>query len=105
VDGSLHQLLPVVEFGATLGWRMTVADHRPAYADAIRFPRARRVLLARPDELARHVDLATFDAAVIMSHHLATDLAGLAAGVIRRASRSPSSRRSRPASMDIAAMR
>ncbi len=75
--GAGPDVLPMVEFGATLGWHITVVDHRPTYADATRFPRARQVLLARPDELARLVDLAKFDAAVIMSHHLATDLAGL----------------------------
>ncbi len=68
---------PVVEFGATLGWRVTVADHRPAYADPARFPRARLVLQATPSQLAQQVDLERFDAAVIMSHHLATDLAAL----------------------------
>ena len=76
--GGGPDTLPVVEFGATLGWRITVADHRPAYADAARFPRARRVLLTRPHDLASHVDLSSFDAAVIISHHLATDLAALA---------------------------
>ena len=76
--GGGPDALPLVEFGATLGWRVTVADHRPAYADATRFPRARRVVLTSPAELAQHVDLARFDAAVIMSHHLATDLAALA---------------------------
>ncbi len=77
--GGGPDALPVVEFGATLGWRVTVADHRPAYADPARFPRARRVLLTTPVELAQHVDLARFDAAVVMSHHIATDLAALAA--------------------------
>jgi len=70
---------PVVEFGAALGWRVTVADHRPAYADTVRFPRARRVLLSTPAELAQHLDLTRFDAAVVMSHHIATDLAALEA--------------------------
>jgi xanthine dehydrogenase accessory factor len=75
--GGGPDALPVVEFAATLGWRVTVADHRPAYAEAARFPRARRVALTTPAELARQLDLAAFDAAVIMSHHLATDLAAL----------------------------
>jgi xanthine/CO dehydrogenase XdhC/CoxF family maturation factor/CTP:molybdopterin cytidylyltransferase MocA len=75
--GGGPDALPVVEIGATLGWRVTVADHRPAYADPARFPRARRVLLATPPQLDRHVDLARFDAAVVMSHHIATDLAAL----------------------------
>ncbi|MDH5273738.1 MAG: XdhC/CoxI family protein, partial [Gammaproteobacteria bacterium] len=43
--GGGPDALPVVEFGATLGWRVSVADHRPAYADPARFPRARHVLL------------------------------------------------------------
>lgn len=79
VVGAGPDALPVVEFAGTLGWRITLADHRPAYADADRFPRAQRVLLARPDEIAEQVNLSRFDAAVIMSHHLATDRAALAA--------------------------
>jgi CTP:molybdopterin cytidylyltransferase MocA len=75
--GGGPDAVPVIELGATLGWRMTVADHRPAYADEARFPRARRVLLATPGQLGQHVDLAHFDAAVVMSHHIATDLAAL----------------------------
>jgi len=77
--GGGPDALPVVEIGATLGWRVTVADHRPAYADPARFPRARRVLLTTPPQLQQHVDLARFDAAVVMSHHIATDLAALGA--------------------------
>ena len=77
--GGGPDALPVVEIGATLGWRVTVADHRPAYADPARFLRARRVLLATPLQLEQQVDLARFDAAVVMSHHIATDLAALEA--------------------------
>lgn len=77
--GAGPDALPVVEFAATLGWRVTLVDHRPAYADAARFPHAQRVLAARPGEIARELDLSRFDAAVVMSHHLATDLASLTA--------------------------
>jgi len=77
--GGGPDALPVVEFGAALGWRVTVADHRPAYADTLRLPRARRVLLSTPAQLAQQVDLTQFDAAVVMSHHIATDLAALEA--------------------------
>jgi len=69
---------PLVEFGATMGWRMTVVDHRSAYANPALWPRAHHVLNARPAEYAQHFDLAEFDAAVIMSHHMPTDLASLA---------------------------
>ena len=75
--GAGPDAVPVVDLAASLGWRVTVADHRPAYAAASKFPRARRVVLSAPDELPQHLDLAAFDAAVIMTHHFATDLAAL----------------------------
>jgi xanthine dehydrogenase accessory factor len=75
--GAGPDAVPVVEFAASLGWRVTVADHRPAYAAEVKFPRARRVVLSTPKELPQHLNLAAFDAAVIMTHHFATDLAAL----------------------------
>jgi xanthine dehydrogenase accessory factor len=75
--GAGPDTLPVVDFASRLGWKVTLVDHRPAYAQAARFPQAERVVLTRPDELAGAIDLRTFNAAVIMSHHLASDLAYL----------------------------
>jgi xanthine/CO dehydrogenase XdhC/CoxF family maturation factor len=63
----------VVDQAALLGWLTTVVDHRPAYATPARFARAERVVLARPDELLGQVDPDTFDAGVVMSHHLPSD--------------------------------
>jgi len=65
---------PLVDFAARLAWRITVYDHRPAYAQMTRFPQAERVQLGRPEALAEAVDLTQYDAAVIMSHHLPSDL-------------------------------
>jgi xanthine dehydrogenase accessory factor len=65
---------PVTDFAARLHWRVTVADHRPAYAVPSHFPSAERVVLARPEEIAQALDLGHFDAAVVMSHHLPSDL-------------------------------
>jgi len=69
---------PVVSIAQTLGWRVTVADHRPAYADALaaRFPRA-EVHLSEPRLLRSTLELDGCHAAVVMSHHLASDLAYL----------------------------
>jgi xanthine dehydrogenase accessory factor len=75
--GAGPDAAPVVSFAAELGWNATVVDHRPAYAVAPRFPGARRVVLARPDQLPGDCSLDAFDAAIVMSHHLPTDLAGL----------------------------
>jgi xanthine dehydrogenase accessory factor len=63
---------PVVGIARTLGWRVTVVDHRAGYAKAARFPGA-RVLLGGAAQLARRVDLDECHAAIVMSHHLASD--------------------------------
>ncbi|MGH8303351.1 MAG: XdhC family protein, partial [Steroidobacteraceae bacterium] len=72
--GAGPDALPVVDFATRLHWRVTLADHRPAYAVPAHFPSADRVLLARPQEIAQALDLGQFTAAVVMSHHLPSDL-------------------------------
>jgi xanthine/CO dehydrogenase XdhC/CoxF family maturation factor len=67
---------PVAAAARALGWRVSVVDHRPGYAEARRFPGA-RVVHANPAELGDHVDLDRCHAAVVMSHHLASDEAYL----------------------------
>jgi xanthine dehydrogenase accessory factor len=68
---------PLVDFAARLAWRITVYDHRSAYAQSGRFPQAEQVILGRPEALAESVDTRRFDAAVVMSHHLPSDLSYL----------------------------
>jgi xanthine/CO dehydrogenase XdhC/CoxF family maturation factor len=70
--GAGPDAAPVVDFAARLNWKVTLIDHRPAYADATHFPAAERVLHAAPDAIP--LDLSLFSAAVVMSHHLPTDL-------------------------------
>jgi xanthine dehydrogenase accessory factor len=77
--GAGPDALPVVELAARLNWKVTLVDHRPAYAVAAHFPAAERVVLARPDELGATLDLQRFSAAVVMSHHLPSDLSYLRA--------------------------
>jgi xanthine/CO dehydrogenase XdhC/CoxF family maturation factor len=77
--GAGPDATPVVEFAARLGWQVTLVDHRPAYAVADHFPGAERVLLLRAEEISTALDLNSFSAAVVMSHHLPTDLVYLRA--------------------------
>jgi xanthine/CO dehydrogenase XdhC/CoxF family maturation factor len=63
---------PVVAIARSLGWRVTVVDHRPGYALASRFPGA-EVRCAAAAALREMVDLDACHAAVVMSHHLASD--------------------------------
>jgi xanthine/CO dehydrogenase XdhC/CoxF family maturation factor len=77
--GGGPDALPVAELARFLGWRLSVADHRSAYCAPGRFPGSTRVIACRADELARHCDLSRVDAAVVMSHHMDSDRAYLAA--------------------------
>jgi xanthine/CO dehydrogenase XdhC/CoxF family maturation factor len=64
---------PVVRIACELGWRCTVADHRDAYVERGDFAGAESVICLPADKLADELELAQFNAAVVMSHHLASD--------------------------------
>ena len=71
--GAGPDALPLARLLAELDWEVVVADHRPAFARADRFPGGCRIVRCRPGALAENVDLDRLDAAVIMSHHLEND--------------------------------
>ena len=79
VLGAGPDAMPLVEIAGLMNWHVTVLDHRPAYAVAERFPHAQRVALNPAAELARELRAARYDAAIVMSHHLLSDQAYLAA--------------------------
>lgn len=64
---------PVCELATFMGWRVTVCDHRSAYAHQRHFPRASRVLHQPVEALAAMLSAERFSAAVVMSHHLDSD--------------------------------
>jgi xanthine/CO dehydrogenase XdhC/CoxF family maturation factor len=72
--GAGPDAAPVVDLAARQSWKVTVVDHRPAYAQSGHFPAAEQVILSRPNELLSAIDLKHFSAAVVMSHHLPSDL-------------------------------
>jgi xanthine dehydrogenase accessory factor len=79
VLGAGPDVMPVVEMASLLDWHVHVVDHRPAYADAAQFPRAKRVLAQPVVQIGNVLEESRFDAAVVMSHHLTSDAAYLAA--------------------------
>ncbi|MFT3906552.1 MAG: XdhC family protein [Steroidobacteraceae bacterium] len=74
--GAGPDAVPVAELAHAQGWRVSVRDHRPAYATAQRFAHAEEVRCARPEEWL-DASLAGFAAAIVMTHHLLADLACL----------------------------
>jgi xanthine dehydrogenase accessory factor len=77
--GAGPDAAPIVDFAVRVNWKVTLVDHRPAYADPSHFPSAESVILARPEEFGNVVELKHFAAAVVMSHHLPSDLSYLRA--------------------------
>lgn len=63
----------VVATARSLCWRVTVVDHRPALTMSQHFPGA-DVWLVEPQSFHQQVDLADCDAAIVMGHHLPSDL-------------------------------
>ncbi len=78
VCGAGPDARPVVSAACAMGWRVTVVDHRPAYADARHFPGA-NVVRVDAHALLDAVDVTRCHAAVVMSHHLTSDVAYLRA--------------------------
>lgn len=74
IFGAGDDAQPVAALAETLGWRVTVADHRPAWVTAERFPGAR---LSQTS--AEEVPLRSDDFILVMNHNYETDK-----GVLRR---------------------
>jgi xanthine dehydrogenase accessory factor len=73
ICGAGPDAQPVVSTALHLGWRVSVVDHRPAYAVAQRFPGA-DVRCADAQDLRAVVAIDQCHAAVVMSHHLPSDV-------------------------------
>src|ERR1019366_532755 len=69
ICGAGPDAQPVVSAARALGWRVSVVDHRPAYALGADFPGA-EVRLCNPNLLRSVVAIERCHAAVVMSHHL-----------------------------------
>jgi xanthine dehydrogenase accessory factor len=65
---------PVAALADFLGWRVTVVEHRAAYLVPGRFPASAKLVETRAADLASKVALDDFSAAIVMSHHLDSDL-------------------------------
>lgn len=79
VLGAGPDAAPVVALAELLGWRVTVADHRPAWLERPGLAAAESRVAGPAADIAAALPLGTFAAAIVMSHHLASDRAYLAA--------------------------
>jgi xanthine dehydrogenase accessory factor len=73
--GAGPDAAPVARLALTMGWEVTVVDHRPASGvHSARFPDVRAVHCPEPARLADVTPLGANACAVVMSHHFERDL-------------------------------
>lgn len=73
ICGAGHDAIPLVRFGAGMGWQVEVVDDRPEFLSPERFPEATRFVRTEPAEAAgaAGVDDRTF--IVVMTHNFLRD--------------------------------
>ena len=74
VFGAGYDAQPLVRFAKELGFRTTVADHRPAYLTNERFPWADELVLAHPREAPSKLQIDGRTFVVILTHNYFHDL-------------------------------
>lgn len=72
--GAGYDALPVVDFAKNLGWRVSVIDHRTAWANAERFAGADEIINSRVEDLDALFFEDENSVAVIMTHNYERDL-------------------------------
>ncbi len=69
---------PMASIANELGWRVTLVDHRCAYARAAHFPSVSQILRTKAAQLSAEI-LTSIDAAVVMNHNIEMDAQALRA--------------------------
>ncbi len=75
--GAGNDAIPLTQIAAVLGWHTTVIDGRPSYATHQRFPSAKKVLVAKPEQVLNDLELNGWTAFVLMTHNYNYELAFL----------------------------
>lgn len=78
VVGAGNDALPLVAIATVLGWDVCIADGRPSHANALRFPKVSRIIVGKPDDVARQLSLNERTVIVLMTHNYHYDLELLA---------------------------
>ena len=71
--GAGQDAAPLIQFCRALGWRVTVSDHRSAHVSALLQKQDCHVACTPVEQISEQLDLDRYDAAIVMSHHLASD--------------------------------
>ncbi len=73
IFGAGADAIPVCSIAKTLGWLVTVVDHRAAFATSDRFPDADSIRVLQPDDYDDELHLDDHAVAVVMTHNYEKD--------------------------------
>jgi xanthine/CO dehydrogenase XdhC/CoxF family maturation factor len=74
IIGAGNDAIPLTQMAQIMGWQVTVADGRTAYATRERFPAAHQVLVTKPEQVIEQVQIDTQTVFVLMTHNYNYDL-------------------------------
>ncbi len=75
IAGAGNDVLPLVDIMSMLGWHITVVDGRAHHATSRRFPKAAKVLVARPGKVLEQLSTDAQTIFLLMTHNYNYDLA------------------------------
>jgi xanthine dehydrogenase accessory factor len=73
IFGAGADAIPVAETAKNLGWRVTIIDHRAAFANKERFASADEIILTRAENAEEKLTIDEQTVAVVMSHNYEHD--------------------------------
>jgi xanthine/CO dehydrogenase XdhC/CoxF family maturation factor len=71
--GAGADAVPVYAIAKTLGWQVSIVDHRPAFATRERFPEADTIHVLAPENYAGNLAIDAYSVAVVMTHNYEKD--------------------------------
>lgn len=77
IFGAGNDAIPLVQLADVLGWQITLVDGRANYAVANRFPLAKRIVIAKPDQALEQLEIDSRTVIVLMTHNYNYDMAML----------------------------
>jgi len=77
VFGAGNDAIPLLQLADVLGWHVTLIDGRANYAVANRFPLAKRIIIAKPEQALAQLTIDSRTIFVLMTHNYNYDMAML----------------------------
>ncbi len=71
--GAGYDALPLVNFAKEIGWNVTAIDHRAAFANTERLPKADEIIVSSSEDLSDEIFADETSVAVIMTHNYERD--------------------------------